>query len=106
MLQPYNGVDWTKALRDVSNPDKHRKLVPVEGNIGWTLYVRGKDTSSHDAHFEHIFLNAGIGGEDVHIHLQSEIDILLPEGLPLLETLQIIKRKVAETIDSFKSEFK
>jgi hypothetical protein len=22
-LQPYNGVEWTRTLRDVSNPDKH-----------------------------------------------------------------------------------
>ena len=25
-LQPYNGVTWTATLRDISNPDKHRRL--------------------------------------------------------------------------------
>ncbi len=30
-LQPYKGVAWTKTLRDISNPDKHRKLTVIAG---------------------------------------------------------------------------
>ena len=26
-LQPYNGCAWTKSLREISNPDKHRELI-------------------------------------------------------------------------------
>lgn len=26
LYQPYNGAEWTRILRDISNPDKHRHL--------------------------------------------------------------------------------
>ncbi|MEO7863555.1 MAG: hypothetical protein ABIU05_24580 [Nitrospirales bacterium] len=37
--QPYKEIDWTKTLRDISNPDKHRELTVVEGDVmkGFTL---------------------------------------------------------------------
>ena len=31
-LQPYSGCDWTKALRDLSNRDKHREFVSIKGD--------------------------------------------------------------------------
>src|SRR5262245_2994099 len=32
-LQPYNGCNWTKALRDISNPDKHRNITSFFGDM-------------------------------------------------------------------------
>jgi hypothetical protein len=29
-LQPYKGCGWTKMLRDLSNPDKHRQFVNMQ----------------------------------------------------------------------------
>ena len=39
-LQPYNGCTWTKRLRECSNPDKHRHLVPAGGNA--TIHVHSR----------------------------------------------------------------
>jgi hypothetical protein len=37
-FQPYMGVEWTKTLRDISNPDKHRELTVLnkEGSFVFT----------------------------------------------------------------------
>jgi hypothetical protein len=37
-FQPYRGVEWTKTLRDISNPDKHRKLTLLS-SIGRSVGV-------------------------------------------------------------------
>lgn len=29
----YSGADWAKILRDISNPDKHRALTVIEGDL-------------------------------------------------------------------------
>lgn len=32
-LQPYAGCTWTRDLRELSNPDKHRHLAPLRSNV-------------------------------------------------------------------------
>jgi hypothetical protein len=32
-LQPYRECDWTKALRDLSNRDKHREFAQISGSL-------------------------------------------------------------------------
>src|SRR5262249_34225904 len=39
VLQPYNGCEWTRQLRELSNPDKHRTLVPVQIGHDLTVHV-------------------------------------------------------------------
>ena len=33
-LQPYRGIEWTRTLRDISNPDKHRTLTVLTDRFG------------------------------------------------------------------------
>lgn len=102
-LQPYNGCNWTKILRDISNPDKHRQFVHIWGNGRADGYTRA------DGRFDSI--HAPIrraphpaGGEmDVKIHFSSTIEFANNE--PILETLDVIKLKVSETLEVFKPEF-
>jgi hypothetical protein len=38
-LQPYMGCNWTGRLRDLSNMDKHRHIVPGDGNSQITVHT-------------------------------------------------------------------
>ncbi|MGA3166175.1 MAG: hypothetical protein ABSF14_08640 [Terriglobia bacterium] len=103
-FQPYKGVAWTKMLRDISNPDKHRELVVVRGSGSSTTVIRGSE-GMMKSYSEKVLPGVGENGSNVYIDPRYEVDITFPDGRLLLETLQILKRKVAETIDAFKPEF-
>ncbi len=34
-LQPFSGTEWTKTLQEITNPDRHRQLIEVVGEIGY-----------------------------------------------------------------------
>ncbi|MCH8188130.1 MAG: hypothetical protein IIB66_05415, partial [Proteobacteria bacterium] len=36
-LQPYSGCDWTRILRDLSNPDKHRQLTISKSSVVYSI---------------------------------------------------------------------
>lgn len=40
-MQPYNGQGWAQDLKDISNPDKHRKLIVVNKEEFISVWVRG-----------------------------------------------------------------
>lgn len=108
-LQPYKGCNWTKALRNISNPDKHRQIVAFQSNMSLQIAVAGSDPP--DAAFH---AAPGIKTRTMHPHLGQEVDvklnlaseIQLSDGTPIIETLEIIKLKVSETLDAFKPEFR
>jgi hypothetical protein len=106
-LQPYNGATWTATLRDISNPDKHRKLTVIEGSqtVAHTIEL-GEPGSFKGRHGP---TGRGLsGGPDIHMDLNSSVYVGFPEmnNIRVLETLEIIKREVRATLDSFRSEFK
>jgi hypothetical protein len=89
LLQPYNGVDWTKRLQSISNPDKHRHLVVAQptGTVDFT-------TSPDPAN------PAG-----VEVQLYIDPFIAFDDGLPVIDTLEEIKAQVANVLAHFKLEF-
>lgn len=94
-MQPYNGVKWTKALKDISNPDKHRKLTAVKNTDelhGWSRPEgKGKRLPT---------------GEHIQVDPTHTVRIELPDrNLPILPTLYSIQASVADTINLFKPEF-
>ena len=105
-LQPYNGVAWTKTLRDISNPDKHRKLTAIGGNLAAARLIRGGDPGSFKGCSGEVFPGRGINGADIYVEQAYEFRVQLPDGAEVLKTLEILKREVRATIDSFKPEFK
>ena len=102
-LQPYKGCDWTKTLRDISNPDKHRELAGITG----TYQVR----HSFPDHADFLSVNRPI--RRVHHPIRGEVEVkiqltspvALRDGSPIPKTLEVIKLQVAETLTAFKSEF-
>ena len=102
-LQPYNGCNWTKILRDLSNMDKHREFANIRGSFGANAFARGDPRfgrlsspvrrTPHPAH----------GEMDVKVDFAGEI--LFVDGSPIVETLEIVKLGVAETLEAFKPDF-
>lgn len=94
--QPYKGVQWTKTLRDISNPDKHRKFTRIRS---------GRRTDIADGRGE-VFKGVGPNRTDVQLQRKVTVRIFFGDKTPVLETLKVLKREIALVIDSFSSEFK
>jgi hypothetical protein len=91
-LQPFNGCRWTGQLRNISNPDKHRRLTVVDSPI-----VVGSEVDSTEAL---------LADQSVKVRDVFSFEVIFPDGTPVLETLERFIFKVMETLDSFKPEFK
>lgn len=89
LLQPYNGIDWTKRLQSISNPDKHKYLIVAQptGTVDFT--------TSPDP--------ANPAGVEVQLYITPFI--AFNDGLPVIDTLENIKLKVSDVLDQFKPEF-
>jgi hypothetical protein len=105
LLQPYNGCAWSKALREISNPDKHRHLVAVNGRWKTTSLAECGVRGSFDNYPDKVIRGSAGSNTDIYFECQYAIDITLPDGTPLMETLDIVKRGVTDTIKAFESEF-
>lgn len=104
-LQPYNGVQWTKILRDISNPDKHRKLVLVEGAGERLIQVKADTPGSFDGLPGKIFRAVGRDGSDVYVEFHSTGLIQFADGLTVVETLDVLKSQIVDAIQVFQPEF-
>ncbi len=112
-LQPYKGVDWTARLRDISNPDKHRKLVTLLSSIDSTIRVmrvdgpEGSDVRTQigpsGLHGRPRVVN---GSTKVHVDLDLTAQITLEDGAPVMETLQVLQSEVGAAVQAFEAEFK
>ena len=102
-LQPYNGVDWPKFLRDISNPDKHREFVVMKANQTIVAYT------PIDPEYPALDLPIRrtphpIAGE-VHVKVDITVDILFADGTPVIETLEKLILNVRQTLTDFQPEF-
>lgn len=88
-LQPYNGVNWTKWLQTISNPDKHRHLsIPKhDGTVEYTTTSDPEEVTS------------------VYVNLYIDQFIAFDDGLPVIDTLEKIKLQVANVLADFKPKF-
>src|SRR5208282_897205 len=105
-LQPYNGVTWTKTLRAISNPDKHRKLTVIAGGGQGSYLTEGGKPGSFKGRPGKVFAGIGVDGADIYVEGEYSVRVELPDGTPLVKTLEILEREVRATIDAFKPEFK
>lgn len=103
-LQPYAGCTWTETLRDLSNPDKHRKLIILGGGrIQWATVAKGPTGSLEN--YPGMTFRVDTDTE-INVHFENFINVTLPDGqTPIMETLQILQHEVSATIDAFKPEF-
>jgi hypothetical protein len=102
-FQPYKGIDWTKTLRDLSNPDKHRKLTAIAGSWQATGTVGVGPSHSFDQKPGEVL--PGTDGIDVYMDLEHTLNVALPDGSLLVETLSDLLAETRKAIQLFTSEF-
>jgi hypothetical protein len=102
-LQPYNRCDWARILREISNPDKHREFVAMKGGGSGLAYA------ATDPEYEGLALpirrvRHPASGE-MYVKLDFTCTVRFVDGSPVMETLELIKLKVSETLTAFAMEF-
>ena len=89
-LQPYAGCTWTRELRELTNPDKHRHLSSLRSNF------RGRLKEPP------VIVNDPEAGPSISMRMDMEVEVLFPDGRPVQETLEELCGRVAETVALFK----
>jgi len=104
-LQPYKGCNWTARLRDLSNMDKHRHIVPGGGIMKPTVHS-GLSTDLRRIHgaFERKAKHP-VTGEDVDVKVHVASEILFSDRTPVVQPLHELKTRVADTLGQFEAEF-
>ncbi len=104
-LQPYRGCDWTKALRDISNPDKHRRLTFNQGVFDLQVFANADRLRFLNLPGRISSAKHPITGQKMHMQTNLMLEIQLSDGTPVIETLKKIQAEVARTLDAFKPDF-
>ena len=104
-LQPYNGRDWMKTLREVSNPDKHQEITPAKGDISVIMFVKEETAGYGTLPLPAYRAPHPVTGVEVELKLHVSGSILFSDGAPVIETLEKLILKTSETLEAFKSEF-
>lgn len=95
-LQPYKGINWTKQLRALSNPDKHRKLHIVVGTFDNEIKITPTPVGTADKPMTKL---------QMEMRLKPSLQIVLGGHWPLIETMEKIRFHVVQTLEAFKPEF-
>jgi hypothetical protein len=99
-FQPYKGVDWTKSLRDISNPDKHRELTVIDKSGGFLYTYRG---SVDLATQKPLVINPDDWDIDARYAIYvSPPNLSEPALIPSLGKIQL---GVCQALELFKAEF-
>ena len=111
-LQPYKNCKWTATLREISNPDKHRRL-PSSGRIGRAATVPITLPSptistehiarGHDGVEKKVTLTTSL---QVQIGVKTASDSVVETSVPVVEKIEELHSQVAHTLETFKSEFR
>ncbi|HEX3971235.1 MAG TPA: hypothetical protein VHX19_07915, partial [Stellaceae bacterium] len=104
-LQPYNGVNWTRRLRDCSNPDKHRHLVETGGRADYYVHSSLERDLARCLGYEREAAHPIPGQPPVKVKVYIASSITFDDGAPVIETVEEIKAGVADTLAAFKPEF-
>jgi hypothetical protein len=107
-LQPYNGCEWTRRLRDWSNPDKHRTLAPVQIEQEFTVHVVDEHRLRD---FEDMpgAIHATVNRDGTQVHVKLRLGTTLQfadDGSPVIQPLEEISTHVAGTLQQFRPDFR
>jgi hypothetical protein len=104
-LQPYNGCNWTKRLRDCSNPDKHRHLVSAGGNAAIHVHSSLEKDLARCLGHEREIPHPVAGQPPVKMKVYPTGDITFDDGASVSKTVEELKTQIANTLTVFKPEF-
>lgn len=97
-LQPFSGTDWTKTLQKITNPDRHKALIELAGEIGYTKIER---LSPERAAVMPIEFPA-----ETFVHFETSRELRLHGiGAHAIQTLQHLTGEVAKVIEAFEPYF-
>jgi hypothetical protein len=102
-LQPYNGCNWARSLRECSNPDKHRHFMRSGGNVTAWIYTSLEHDLALISGYARKAPHPVFGSVDVKVHISGSVTF--PDGTPVIETFEEIEREVTNTLVTFKPEF-
>ncbi len=94
-LQPYNGCTWTRQLRDLSNPDKHRELIPIDVSAEVKLRLVPMDTGAVPQ------VSAGYS----HVERDLIIEIGFDSHDRVSIVLDTLHSQITNVLDMFRPEF-
>ena len=108
-MQPYHGIDWTKTLADISNPDKHRKLTTLDNkDRGVTVTVHFNNGGRFTSPLPQTTSDGQLSRRyDLEIDASHAITIA-PSDVSkpsLMSTLRRIETEVTSVVELFKPEF-
>lgn len=98
-LQPYNGVKWTKALRDLSNGDKHMALQLI-GYV--TLGAISVGRTEEEAKAVGGYRRPG---DDVSMYYPAPLLITFMNGPPVEITVKQLLAETRQVVGAFDLEF-
>ena len=101
-LQPFNGVQWTELLVDISNPDKHRHLVTVDDDE-FQILLRGN--IQDDEVFPGLPSKSVATSTGKMVFQGRVSNVLIMDKFPAVDALNDLCAKVAETLQLFYREF-
>jgi len=113
-LQPYNGCTWTKFLRTISNPDKHRTLTPRGSTFNVEIVGEARSGMAFVPNVSTVRQAKRPDGIEVQVELVGFLNIIVPVNIhPALGILgddveEITVKLIAEVRDllqAFKPEF-
>ena len=108
LLQPCEGCDWTGDLANISNPDKHRLLIPTfgaqQGSFAVTIIPPG-DVSRVVGKAKP--LRGDPAGRYVDVECEvTAFSVTFGQGEPpIVETLELLMSRVSQALDAFNSCF-
>lgn len=105
VLQPYRGCQWTKVLRDLSNVDKHVRLVLKQGSFVLDIFPNAERLRFLDIPGTEKRARDPVSGKEMNVKLNLTVEIQFSDGTPVIETLKEIHSRVADTIEVFQPEF-
>jgi len=109
--QPYKGADWSKALQDISNPDKHRRLIFVRGQS--SVRITPKPVPKRDRMKRGIDVRRARDGfvalwrlsSDVHVKFHITAHVAFEDKTPVMKMLDHVKTEVGRAVDEFRPCF-
>ncbi len=104
-LQPYNGVQWTEILRNLSNSDKHRQLtVTLSHTLGFLKFFTSPPVG-RSGYIEEPIRRARVQDREVYVQYPFMLSVVFPDGSGVVNSLRVLQSEVAATIEFFKPEF-
>jgi hypothetical protein len=104
-LQPYNGGHWFARLKALADEHKHKKLVFLQGDSpsGGRFKAVAADPANLNA-FQR-FKSGALVPKTMHVDSYIPGNILLADGTPVIDTLEILQAQVTSVIDAFQPLF-